>query len=177
VSDVAQAIVRAIEAPRANVKGRTFNVGGDDLNFTILAAAEEIGRAVPDARLVVNRGNVDQRNYRVSFARIRRELDFTPQVSLQEGIAELAAAIREQRVGHYSELRYSNFRTLSDNGALNAMRSQSINELYVIRSIAPRNRPPTAFHDRRRSAAGRRASDHTLEDASQSRAANVVAQA
>ena len=177
VSDVAQAIVRAIEAPRANVKGRTFNVGGDDLNYTILAAAEEIGRAVPDARLVVNRSNVDQRNYRVSFARIRRELGFTPLVSLQEGIAELAAAIREQRVGHYSELRYSNFRTLSDNGALNAMRSQSINELYVIRSIAPHNRPLTAFLDRRRSAAGRRASDHTLEDANQSRAANVVAQA
>ena len=177
VSDVAQAIVRAIEAPLANVKGLTFNVGGDDLNYTILAAAEEIGRAVPDARLVVNRSNVDQRNYRVSFARIRRELDFTPQVSLQEGIAELAAAIREQRVGHYSELRYSNFRTLSDNGALHAMRSQAINELYVIRSIAPHNRPLTAFLDRRRSAAGRRASDHTLEDANQSRAANVVAQA
>jgi hypothetical protein len=57
------------------------------------------------------------------------------------------------------------------------MRSQAINELYVIRSIAPRNRPSTAFYDRRRSAPGRRASDHTLEDANQSRAAKVVAQA
>jgi nucleoside-diphosphate-sugar epimerase len=174
VSDVAQAIVRAVEAPLANVKGKTFNVGGDDLNYTILAAAEEIGRAVPDARLLIDRGNVDARNYRVSFARIRRELGFTPGVSLQEGIAELAAAIREQRVGHYSELRYSNFRTLSDNGALHAMRSQPINELYAIRSIAPRNRPPTPFHDRRRNSPGRRASDYGFADASRRRMANVA---
>jgi hypothetical protein len=175
VSDVAHAIVCAVEAPLANVKGRIFNVGGDDLNYTILTAAEEIGRAVPDARLVVNRGNVDQRNYRVSFARIRRELGFIPRVSLQEGIAELAAAIREQRVGHYSELRYSNFRTLSDNGALRAMRTQPINELYAIRSIAPRNRPSAAFHDRRQSAPGRRASDYGLvDDASTTRVANVA---
>jgi nucleoside-diphosphate-sugar epimerase len=174
VSDVAQAIVGAIEAPLPNVKGQTFNVGGDDLNFTILAAAEEIRRAVPDARLIIDRSNVDQRNYRVSFARIRRELGFTPHVSLQEGIAELAAAIREQRVSHYSELRYSNFRTLSDNGALRAMRSRPINELYAIGSIAPRSRPSTAFHDRRRSAPGRRASDYGLADASPSRVANVA---
>ena len=174
VSDVAQAIVRAVEAPLANVKGKTFNVGGDDLNYTILAAAEEIGRAVPDARLLVDRGNVDARNYRVSFARIRRELGFTPGVSLQEGIAELAAAIREQRVGHYSELRYSNFRTLSDNGALHAMRSQPINELYAIRSIAPRNRPLTPFHDRRRNSPGRRASDFGFADASRRRVAKVA---
>ena len=97
-------------------------------------------------------------------------------MSLQEGIAELAAASVN---GASAAIRScaTQLQNFSDNGALHSMRSQAINELYVIRSIAPRNRPSTALRDRRRGAPGRRASDHTLEDASQSRAANVVARA
>jgi hypothetical protein len=66
----------------------------------------------------------EEANYRVSFDKIRRELNFKPRISLQGGIREICAAIQAGEVSDYLETRYSNIKTLtSGNGGQLLQRS------------------------------------------------------
>src|SRR5439155_1142885 len=52
VADIAQAIIRSLEAPLANVKGAIFNVGSDEQNYTITRVGELVQQVIPQSRLV-----------------------------------------------------------------------------------------------------------------------------
>ncbi len=131
VADVAQAIIRGLEAPLANVKGGIFNVGSDEQNYTITQVGELVQRVIPQARLVTQPGDTDRRDYRVSFAKIHRELGFTPEYGVEDGVRELAAALRTGRIGNYQDKRHSNYKMLSDPSSHLSIRSRHINELYA----------------------------------------------
>jgi nucleoside-diphosphate-sugar epimerase len=137
VSDIARAILLALEAPQANVKGQVFNVGSDNQNYTIASLGEIVKAAVPTARLVNKADGGDPRNYRVSFAKIRRELGFEPLVTVEQGVAEIARVVQAGAVGHYSERRYSNYRTLSEDNGLEVFAERRINNLFAQPAAAP----------------------------------------
>jgi nucleoside-diphosphate-sugar epimerase len=130
VADVAYAIVRCLGAPLVNVKGQVFNVGSDEQNRTIAQVGELIRRLIPEARLVLQGQDVDRRNYRVSFAKIRRELDFLPRHTIEDGVREIEAALRNGQIGDFRDRRYSNYKTLSDPDNHLSIRSHHINKLY-----------------------------------------------
>jgi nucleoside-diphosphate-sugar epimerase len=114
VTDVARAILRCLEAPLSVVRGQTFNVGSDAQNYTLREVGKMVCSLVPEARRVRFDPGEDRRNYRVSFAKIERELGFTCKVGLEEGILELAEALRSGAIDDYTSSRYSNHKTLSD---------------------------------------------------------------
>lgn len=114
VADVAQAIIRCLEAPLETVKGQTFNVGADEQNYTITQVGELTHNLIPEAQLVNQEGATDKRDYRVSFAKIRRELGFVPRYTVEDGIREIEAALHDGRIVDYRDSRYSNYMTLSD---------------------------------------------------------------
>ena len=109
VDDVASALLLALDHPAA--PGRTYNVGSDALNLRIGELAKEIASRFPDARLTVSETR-DPRSYRVSFARIERELGFRPRHSLADGVAEIERWIRAREGFDPAEARWSNVRTL-----------------------------------------------------------------
>ena len=126
VSDVARAILLVLEAPLANVKREIFNVGSDDQNYRIEQLGEIICESIAGTRMTLRSTDTDKRNYRVSFAKLREQLGFDPQVAVREGVAEVEQAIRSGALGHYAERKYSNHKTLSDaNGALGIARAPS----------------------------------------------------
>jgi len=131
VSDVARAIMLALEARQESVKGQVFNVGSDSQNYTITALGELVREGVPESRLVQQDDGGDPRNYRVSFGKIHRQLIFEPQVTVAHGIHEIAEAIRAGQVGHYAARRYSNYRTLNEDNGLEAFAERHINDLYA----------------------------------------------
>jgi nucleoside-diphosphate-sugar epimerase len=114
VRDAARALVAALEAPRAIVSGRVFNVGGDAQNHTLQAVAEAIARVVPEVRLVRRDLTPDLRSYRVSFARIADALGFQPAHDLASGVSELVAAIHSGEIGDFEAPRYQNQEALAD---------------------------------------------------------------
>ncbi len=114
VTDVARAILRCLEAPLARVKGQTFNVGSDAQNYTLRDVGKLISGLVPEAERVRYDPGEDRRNYRVSFAKIHRELGFECQIGLEDGIRDLAHALRSGAIGDYTSARFSNHKTLSD---------------------------------------------------------------
>lgn len=94
-SDVARAIVKAVEAPLRLVDRQIFNVGDDDLNSTIDDLAKLVAKIVEKTkegqkvRVVIKDNKKDIRNYRVSFKKIRQGLGFKAKMGLEDGISEI----------------------------------------------------------------------------------------
>jgi nucleoside-diphosphate-sugar epimerase len=132
VADVAQAIIRCLEAPLDSVKAQVFNVGSDAQNYTITQVGELIHGLIPEARLVNRGDDRDRRDYHVSFAKIRTELRFLPRYTVEDGVHEIAAALRDGSIRDYRDNRYSNIKTLSVPTNHSTIRSTRISRLYSL---------------------------------------------
>ena len=103
VRDVARAFLHAIDNHDA-MKGQIYNVGLSDANVSKRELCERIRNHVPDFTFLEAKvgKDPDQRNYVVSNAKIEKT-GYRPQVSLDQGIAELikgCAMIRNARYGN-----------------------------------------------------------------------------
>lgn len=114
VEDAAEAVLNVLQSPIDRVDGEIFNIGGDELNYTLRQVGEMIQRAVPSAELLDLGANADRRNYRVDFRRARQVLGFLPRWKLEQGIAQVINAIREGKVQDYTLPQYSNVKFLND---------------------------------------------------------------
>ena len=111
--DAARAFTLALEAPGADVAGETFNLGGDSENYTISQLGEMVARIVGDVEVVTQGDAPDPRDYRVSFEKIRRGLGFEPQFSVEDGIREVAAAMRaDPALQRHQDPMYHNVQAL-----------------------------------------------------------------
>lgn len=131
VDDAAEAILKCLEAPLHAVKGQTFNVGSDDQNYRIAQLGDLIQELIPDVQVIHQGEDVDGRNYRVSFAKIRKLLGFTPRRTVADGILEIKAAIEDGRIRDYGDTHYSNYKTLSEEGNAALIRHTRMTPLYA----------------------------------------------
>jgi nucleoside-diphosphate-sugar epimerase len=90
VRDAASAIALVLSRPEKDVNHQVFNVGADNQNFRKQDLLKLIAPLAPDARIERVVKQEDPRDYRVSFAKIRQCLGFTPKHSVETGIQELA---------------------------------------------------------------------------------------
>jgi nucleoside-diphosphate-sugar epimerase len=112
--DAARAFILALEAPASSVAGEIFNLGGDALNHRISELGEMVARVVGDVQVEIRDDAADVRDYRVSFAKIRRVLGFEPQYTVTDGIREVAAAARASAaLSHWQDPAYHNVQALS----------------------------------------------------------------
>jgi len=100
VRDAAHAFVLALEAPAAQVQGQIFNVGSDSSRWAAAPPAEADSAA---------RAAADPAGIQLSFAKIKQVLNFTPERDLEEGLAEIAAFVREHHIDIEAE-RFQNAR-------------------------------------------------------------------
>jgi nucleoside-diphosphate-sugar epimerase len=131
VNDAAEAILKCLEAPLHVVKGQIFNVGSDDQNYQIAQLGDLIKKLIPDVEVIRQGDDTDRRNYRVSFAKIRRHLGFTPRYTVADGILEIKAAIEAGRIRDYRDARYSNYKTLSNEDNITLIRRTRMTSLYA----------------------------------------------
>ena len=123
VEDAAAAICLTLQSPLKTISGQSFNVGADDQNFTIMTVAELVRKHVPATRILVKPFSEERRNYRVTFGKIRK-LGFAPQFKVEDGIVQVAQALTSGKVGDYRDVRYSNVKFLSEEGAFRLIQSQ-----------------------------------------------------
>jgi len=138
VKDVARAMIRCLQAPLETVKGEVFNVGASAQNYTIAEVAELIHRIVPESRLIDKGDDGDRRNYRVSFAKINRQLGFACQVSAEHGVREILQAFRDGRIRDYRAASYNNYTTLTSLAGRVHLKNRHLPELYRPAEAAPR---------------------------------------
>jgi nucleoside-diphosphate-sugar epimerase len=74
VEDICEAIYRCLVAPEDAIRGRIFNVGQDSENYRVRELAQIVAAEFPGCEVSVGPSGADNRSYRVSFARIHREL-------------------------------------------------------------------------------------------------------
>jgi nucleoside-diphosphate-sugar epimerase len=96
ILDLAAFYRRLLVAPADTICGQAFNVSRS--NASVMELAEMI-RSVVDPKIPIETvPTQDDRSYRLSTDRARRDLGFAPEHSLVEAVQGLAAALRDGRV-------------------------------------------------------------------------------
>ncbi|MFG2072144.1 NAD-dependent epimerase/dehydratase family protein [Nonomuraea maritima] len=118
--DIAEAFLRAIEAPREAVHARAFNIGTEANNVTVAEIAKEVVAAVPGATLMITgEAGSDPRSYRVDFSRVRAALPgYDANWTVKAGAEELVAAYRDYGLTSQAfERRFTRLARLADRRA------------------------------------------------------------
>jgi lipopolysaccharide/colanic/teichoic acid biosynthesis glycosyltransferase/nucleoside-diphosphate-sugar epimerase len=110
--DAADAFIAAADAPDEAVRGEIFNVGDNGANHTIREVAEIVGRVVPDVKVEIIEASPDQRDYRVSFDKIKHVLGFRTRFTVEDGVREMALSFAAGELKDPDHDRYSNLRSL-----------------------------------------------------------------
>jgi nucleoside-diphosphate-sugar epimerase len=108
VCDVARAVTGVLQAPENQVRNNVFNVGSTEQNYQKQQLVEMILRHVPDAKVEYVHKNEDPRDYRVSFAKIERELGYRTTRTVEQGILEVVELVRSGVVGDFENVKYRN---------------------------------------------------------------------
>jgi nucleoside-diphosphate-sugar epimerase len=98
VRDVARAFELGMTSDGKKVAGQVFNIGSDANNVQILNLAFRVRDAVPGTEVVHAPTDPDLRDYNVSFDKVQRTLGFQAEKSIEDGIREVLAALREGAV-------------------------------------------------------------------------------
>lgn len=114
VADVAGAIIKVLEAPIEKVSRKIFNVGGNSQNYTINELAALVGRAFPDVETRRSKLSGDQRNYRVDFSKIERELGYRAKLSVLHGLEELKSIFAKGEIVDPDRALYSNIEAIRE---------------------------------------------------------------
>ncbi len=92
VKDFARLIEMVLKAPDEKVSFEIFNAGGEINNATKQMIVDSILQKLPEGVVTYNNQGGDPRNYRVSFEKVNRVLNFQPKYSISDGIDELIDA-------------------------------------------------------------------------------------
>ncbi|MGQ9610072.1 MAG: NAD-dependent epimerase/dehydratase family protein [bacterium] len=109
VDDVAKAFIMCLESPLEKVEHQVFNVGDNSLNCQINDIGRIISELVPEAKIEHQTDITDKRNYRVSFDKIRKVLNFRCEKTIQDGVIEIRDAIRNGIINDYRDALFSNY--------------------------------------------------------------------
>ena len=89
VEDFSRLIKKILTCERDKIYKKVFNAGSNSNNFTKSGIVSLISKKLPDVKVVLKKGGVDKRDYRVSFEKVERELDFKSKFSVEDGINEI----------------------------------------------------------------------------------------
>ncbi len=111
IQDMVRLYLEALDRPDAEVDGRVFNAGYE--NHSVAHLAELVRRQVAPDVAIETRPTDDIRSYHVSADKLAREWGFTATHTIEDAVAELAAALRDGRVPDpMTDPRYYNIRTM-----------------------------------------------------------------
>ena len=110
VRDAAEAYSRVLLADSRLIAGQIFNVGRDVENHTIENIGKLVAEQIPGCKM--RRLEIfDRRNYRVSFAKIRKFLGFEGKLSVSDAAKELFESFKNGEYADFeSPSRYRNAR-------------------------------------------------------------------
>jgi len=103
--DAAEALIAILKAERKCISGKVFNVGTENLQKKDLI--ELIKKYVKNVKIIEKGGEADNRDYKVSFKKIKKELGFCPKKSVDDGIREIFWAIKNNIFSNPYDEKYS----------------------------------------------------------------------
>jgi len=110
IKDTAMAHIVCLEADPDKVRGEIFNLVYK--NYRILELAHRVRKALSDlgikVEVDVNYDEVDKRSYRTAGEKIKKVLDFSPSISVEEGVKEIVEALKNGRYTDFDHPIYYN---------------------------------------------------------------------
>ena len=110
VRDAARAYITCLEAEENKVKGQIFNVVYSNFRISELAlrVVEALRGVNVESQLKPDYRYQGVRSYRVSGKKIKRVLDFTPAVTVEEAVKDMVESIARYRFTDFDNPRYYN---------------------------------------------------------------------
>jgi nucleoside-diphosphate-sugar epimerase len=111
IEDMANLYVKTLEWPDEAIDGKIYNVGYD--NYKVMEIAEMVRSVVGEDVEIVTTPTDDHRSYHVSSEKIKRELGFTPQHTIEDAVRDLVDAFRADKIPNpMRDIRYYNIKTM-----------------------------------------------------------------
>ncbi len=114
VSDACNAYIKCLEEPMNVVRGEIFNVGSNDENYKIIEIGEMIKSLIPETKMIVDKKDIDERDYNVSFDKIRKALGYSTSNTVTDGIEEIKESVSDGKFKDYANPKYSNYKFLQE---------------------------------------------------------------
>lgn len=111
IEDMTDLYVRTLELPDEKIDGRIFNAGYE--NHCVAEIAATVRDIVgPDVQIVTTPTD-DNRSYHISSEKIRRELGFVPQHTIEDAVSDLVVAFRAGKIPNaMTDISYYNIKTM-----------------------------------------------------------------
>ena len=110
VRDVVRGIILGLESPQEKVRGQVYNLGSEGGNYTKDEIVGLVIKRLPET--VVSYKDLtfggDVRDITVSFEKIRRELSFQAELTVDDGVREVIHALRTGLIRNPNDARYRN---------------------------------------------------------------------
>lgn len=103
--DAADAFIAILEAKESLISGQVFNVGTENYKKKDLITL--IKKHVKNVKIIRKGGEANNRDYKVSFVKIEKELNFRPKKSVADGIEELFWALKNNVFNNPYDEKYS----------------------------------------------------------------------
>lgn len=103
VKDFSRLIKKILICEKNKINKKVFNAGSSLNNFTKSGIVNLILKKLPDVKVVLKKGGIDKRDYRVSFEKIEKELDFKAKFSVEDGINEILDILRDDKMNFLKE--------------------------------------------------------------------------
>lgn len=98
IQDAAAGFLLGLQAPLEKIRGQVYNLGDDHGNLSKEQIITLIRKRLPETHVHYKDLTFggDMRDISVSFDKIRREMGFAPRFSVDDGIREVLAALRQR---------------------------------------------------------------------------------
>ena len=106
--------IKSLEESSDLISGQVYNVGDNSQNYTKIKLAEIIKQHVENSEIEVQELKKDPRNYKVSFDKIKKNLDFQITKTVTDGITEMINEIKRGNLDP-RETEFSNMSKLTEN--------------------------------------------------------------
>lgn len=112
IQDMTDLYLQTLKWPAEKIDGKIYNAGWQ--NLTISEIAETVKAEVgPDVKIVTTKTD-DLRSYRVSSAKIKRELGWEPRYTVPDAVRELVGAFQAGKIPNsLTDPRYFNIKTMN----------------------------------------------------------------
>ena len=108
VYDLSRSVIKVLESDSNKTDFEVFNVGDTDENYQKQMIVNEIIKELPNSKIKYVKKDEDPRDYRVSFEKIKNELDFKITKTVPDGIRQIIKVIKDQFILDPDDKKYKN---------------------------------------------------------------------
>ena len=108
VVDLSRGVIAVIEAEDEKVAFNVYNVGDTTENYQKQMIVDEIKKQLPNCNIKYVKKEEDPRDYRVSFDKIKNELDFKVTKKVPDGIKQVIQVVKDGFINNPDDKKYKN---------------------------------------------------------------------